>query len=83
MPAVFKWGDYGTQLRHHTTDLRQWHQVRKLSIPAAQIFLERSEAKALLEASKVIGSVEQGDGDAQPMLATKVRPRWVSATATK
>ena len=34
----------------------------ELSIPATQTFLERSEA------SKVIGSVEQGDGDAQQML---------------
>ena len=27
--------------------------------------------------------VEQGDGDAQSMLATKVMPQWVSATAVK
>ena len=40
----------------------------ELSIPAAHTFLERSEAKALLEASKVIGSVEQGDG--------VLNPRW-------
>ena len=32
-----------------------------------QTFLERCEAKALLEASEVIGSVEQGDGDAKPI----------------
>ena len=43
----------------------------KLSIPAAQIFQEQCEAKALLEASKVIGSVDQGDGDAQPTLVPK------------
>ena len=53
-------GNYGTQLRHHTTDLRQWHQVCKLSIPAAQIFLERCEERALLEASKVIGRSRRG-----------------------
>ena len=44
------------------------------SIPVAQTFLERSEAKAFLEASKVIGSVEQGDGDAQPMLVNSEAP---------
>ena len=43
----------------------------ELSIPAAQTFLEQSEAKALLQASKVIGSVEQGDGDAQPTMVPK------------
>ena len=60
--GFLNWGNYGTQLRHHTTDLRQWLQARKLSLPAVQTFLEQSEA------SKVIGSVEQGDGDAQQML---------------
>ena len=42
-----------------------------LSIPAAQTFPEQSEANALLKASKVIGSVEQGDGDAQPSMVPK------------
>ena len=37
---LFEGGNYGTMLRHHTTVSRQWHRVRKLSIPAAQIFLE-------------------------------------------
>ena len=36
------------------------------------------------EASKVIGSVEQGDGDAQPIMApTGALHRWVSAAALK
>ena len=41
--------------------------------PAAQTFLERSEAKALLKVSKVIGigSVKQGYGDAQPTMVGK------------
>ena len=43
----------------------------ELSILAVQTFPERSEAEALLEESKVIGSVEQGDGDAQPMMVPK------------
>ena len=74
---LFDGGNYGTMLRHHTTVSRQWYLERQLSIPitAAQTFLERNEAKALLEASKVIGSVEQGDGDgdgdAQPTMVPK------------
>ena len=46
----------------------------EFTIPAAQTFLERSEAKTLLEVSKVMGSVEQGDGDAQPMLVNSEAP---------
>ena len=42
--------------------------------PAAQTFLERCEAKALLEASEVIGSVEQGDG--------MLLPRWCQGENT-
>ena len=43
----------------------------ELSIPAVQTFLERSEVKALLEVSKVIGSVEQGDRGAQTTMIHK------------
>ena len=50
----------------------------QLSIPAAQTFLERSEV------SKVIGSVEQGDGDAKPiMVPMGMVLWWVSAEASK
>ena len=58
----FEGGNYGTMLWDHTTVSRQWHQVRKLSIPAAQIFLERCKAKALLEASEAIGRSSRGMG---------------------
>ena len=68
---LFDGGNYGTMLQHQTTVSRQWYLERQLSIPAAQTFLEPSQAKALLEASKVIGSVEQGDGDAQPTMVPK------------
>ena len=76
----FEGRNYGTRLWHHTTVSRQ---VCKLSIPAAQIFLERCEPKALLEASGVIGRSSKGMGMLNQMLATKVRPQWVSATAAK
>ena len=59
---LFDEGNYDTMLPHHATDLRQWHQVRKLSITAAQIFPERCEVKALLEVSEVIGRSRRGMG---------------------
>ena len=39
----FDGGSYGTMLQHHTTVLMQWYLECKLSIPAAQTFLERSK----------------------------------------
>ena len=56
---IFDGANYGTMLWHHTTVSRQWYLERQLSIPAMQTFWNK--------ASKVIGSVEQGNGDAQPM----------------
>ena len=40
---LFDGGNYGTMLQHHATDLRQWHQVHKLSQPAAQTEAKRSK----------------------------------------
>ena len=46
----------------------------ELSIPAAQTFLERSKAKALLEAREVIRRVSRGMG--------MLNPRWCQSEST-
>ena len=58
---LFEEGNYGTMLRCHTVVSRQLD----LDEHPGSTDLSRTIRS---EASKVIGSVEQGDGDAQPMM---------------
>ena len=66
---LFDGGNYGTLATASYCGFKAMVPGALLSIPAVQTFLERSEGS--------YREGEQGDGNAQPMLATNARLGWV------